>query len=51
VKIEAEGTEEQLAVAFGKIMQVAFPFVGELKTITQTLGVMASFPQSGKSLK
>lgn len=45
------GTEEQLARAFGQIVQIAFPFVGELRAMTQTLSMSASFPALAKSTK
>jgi hypothetical protein len=50
-KIENEGTEEQLARAFGQIVQIAFPFVGELQAMMQTLSMSASFPALAKSTK
>lgn len=37
-------TEEQMAVAFGKILQVAFPFQGELKTVLMLLRAPANSP-------
>lgn len=39
--IEAEGTEEELAVAFGAILKVAFPFVSALSMVTQILSSSA----------
>lgn len=39
---ETGATEEQMAVAFGKILQVAFPFTGELKTVLMTMGASAT---------
>jgi hypothetical protein len=44
-KVEAEATEEQIAIAFGSIMQVAFPFQGELKAVMQVLGASATSQQ------
>lgn len=41
-KILEEATEEQMAKAFGKILQVAFPFQGELRTMMQVLTPAAS---------
>jgi hypothetical protein len=41
-KVESEATEEQIAIAFGNIMQVAFPFQGELKAVMQVLGASAT---------
>jgi len=41
-KVEFEATEEQIAIAFGNIMQVAFPFQGELKAVMQVLGASAT---------
>ena len=41
-KILEDATEEQMAIAFGKIMQVAFPFQGELKTILQVMALPAN---------
>jgi len=49
--IENEGTEEQLSRAFGQVVQVAFPFVGELRAISQTLSLAATFPRSESSSK
>jgi hypothetical protein len=49
--IEEEGTEEQMSRVFGQIVQVAFPFLGELKAMSQTLGLASSFPASEKSTK
>ncbi len=43
--IEAEATEEQLVRVFSQIVTVAFPFVEELRALTQTVGIAASFPQ------
>jgi hypothetical protein len=37
-KIKKEATDEQLAIAFGKILEVAFPFTGELKMIMLVMG-------------
>ncbi len=49
---EKGATEEQVSRAFGQIVQIAFPFVGELRAITQILSVAASsFPPSGKSTR
>jgi hypothetical protein len=39
---ETGATEEQIAVAFSKILAVAFPFMGELKTVMMTLGASAT---------
>lgn len=49
--IENDATEEQLARAFGQIVQIAFPFVGELRAMTQTLNIASSFPVLAKSTK
>ena len=48
-EIEENATEEQLAKAFGQIVEVAFPFVGELKAVTQTLSLAANFPPTGSA--
>ena len=49
--IEGTATEEQLCKAFGKIVEVAFPFVQELQTISGTLKLAAAFPTSVKSTR
>jgi hypothetical protein len=41
-KVLEDATEEQMAIAFGKIMQVAFPFQGELRTIMQVMALPAN---------
>lgn len=50
-RIEDEASEEQLARAFGQIVQIAFPFLGELKAMTSTLSLASSFPALAKSTK
>lgn len=51
-RIEQEATEEQLALAWAKVTQVALlPFVPELRMISQALGVTETFPALAKSTK
>jgi hypothetical protein len=46
--ILAATTEEQLAIAFSSVMQVAYPFLPQLSLATQVMGSSASQPQSAK---
>lgn len=48
-KIEDEATEEQLSRAFGQIMVVAFPFLGELGATMQALQAAAKYSPQAKS--
>lgn len=51
-RIESEATEEQLALAWSKVTQVALlPFVPELRMISQALGIAETFPALAKSTK
>lgn len=50
-KILDEATEEQMAKAFGKILQVAFPFQGELKTMMQVMTPPVNSRTSATSTK
>jgi hypothetical protein len=47
-KIADEATEEQLSRAFGQIMVVAFPFLGELGATMQALQTAAKFSAPAK---
>lgn len=47
--IEEEATDEQISVAFGQVIAIAFPFTKELGMISQVMGIAQSFPQSVRS--
>jgi hypothetical protein len=47
--VEDEATDEQISVAFGQIIAIAFPFTKELGMISHVMGIATSFPQSAKS--
>ena len=46
---ETGATEEQISLAFGQIVQLAFPFTGELAMVTKIMSMAANFPASVKS--
>lgn len=52
-EIRENATEEQISVAFGRVVQIAFPFNGELMTVARIVGISQSFPTlaSEKSTK
>jgi hypothetical protein len=51
-RVESEATEEQLALAWSKVTQVALlPFVPELRMIASALGSAETFPALAKSTK
>ncbi len=47
--IEDEGTDEQVARAFGQVVAIAFPFTKELGMISTVMGIAQNFPQLAKS--